>query len=34
MNIPAILKSQYHASLAMLLEAIDTCPAGLWTSDA
>ena len=34
MNIQAILKSQYHASLAMLLEAIDTCPGSLWTSDA
>ena len=28
-----ILKSQYHASLAMLLEAIDSCPAALWDSD-
>ena len=34
MTIQAILKSQYHASLAMLLEAIDSCPAGLWTSEA
>lgn len=29
-----VLKSQYHASLAMLLEAIESCPAGLWTSPA
>lgn len=34
MTIQDILKSQYHASLAMLLEAIDTCPGSLWTSDA
>ena len=27
------LKSQYHASLAMLLEAIERCPPSLWTSD-
>lgn len=33
MTLQAALKSQYHASLAMLLEAIDCCPAGLWTSD-
>jgi DinB family protein len=33
MNLQAALKSQYHASLDMLLEAIDTCPAHLWTSD-
>ena len=31
--IQAVLKSQYRASLAMLLEAIDSCPAGLWISD-
>ena len=29
----AALKSQYHAALGMLLEAIDACPAELWTSD-
>jgi hypothetical protein len=34
MTIQAILKSQYHASLAMLREAIELCPTGLWTSDA
>jgi hypothetical protein len=33
MTLQAILKSQYHASLAMLLEAIDACPTLLWTSD-
>jgi len=33
MSIKPALKSQYHASLAMLREAIDTCPAELWTSD-
>jgi len=31
MTIQAVLKSQYHASLAMLREAIDACPSGLWT---
>ena len=34
MTLQAVLKSQYHASLAMLLEAIESCPAGLWTSPA
>ena len=34
MTVQAVLKSQYHASLTMLLEAIDSCPATLWTSDA
>jgi len=33
MTLQAVLKSQYHASLAMLREAIDSCPAELWTSD-
>ena len=32
MTIQATLKSQYHASLAMLLEAIEHCPPSLWTS--
>lgn len=32
MTLQTALKSQYHASLAMLLEAIDACPAELWTS--
>jgi len=31
MSLQAALKSQYHASLAMLREAIDACPADLWT---
>jgi DinB superfamily len=31
MSIQAVLKSQYHASLAMLRDAIDACPAELWT---
>lgn len=34
MTMQTVLKSQYHASLAMLLEAIEGCPAELWTSDA
>ena len=33
MTLQAVLKSQYHASLVMLLEAIEGCPADLWTSD-
>jgi hypothetical protein len=33
MTLQAILKSQYHASLSMLLEAIDSFPVSLWTSD-
>ena len=33
MTLQAALKSQYYASLAMLLEAIDSCPAALWTSE-
>lgn len=33
MTLQAVLKSQYHASLAMLREAIDSCPVELWTSD-
>lgn len=31
MSIQDILKSQYHASLAMLRQAVDACPAELWT---
>jgi len=31
MNLQDILKSQYHASLTMLQDAIDACPAELWT---
>ena len=33
-TLQAVLKSQYHASLAMLLDAVESCPADLWTSDA
>ena len=33
MTIQAILKSQYRASLDMLLDAIETCPPELWASD-
>jgi len=32
MNVPAALKSQYHAALAMLKQAIDRCPDDLWTA--
>src|SRR5512147_705747 len=31
-GLRAILKSQYHAGLAMLREAIDRCPDDLWLS--
>jgi hypothetical protein len=30
----AVLKSQYHAALEMLAQAIELCPDHLWTSDA
>jgi hypothetical protein len=30
MNIPAALKGQYHAALAMLKQAIAQCPDDLW----
>ena len=30
MNVQAALKSQYHAALAMLKQAIEECPDGLW----
>jgi hypothetical protein len=33
-NLRSILKSQYHASLAMLRESIDRCPDDLWLSAA
>src|SRR5699024_2816331 len=33
-SLRAALKSQYHASLAMLREAVELCPAEEWTSDA
>lgn len=32
MNLRPVLKSQYHASLAMLLEAIQRCPDELWSN--
>ena len=31
MTVQAVLKSQYHAALSMLREAIDACPPELWT---
>jgi hypothetical protein len=33
-TIQSALKRQYHASLAMLNEAIEACPETLWTSEA
>lgn len=30
MNVQAALKTQYHASLAMLKQAVDECPDELW----
>jgi hypothetical protein len=33
MNVPAALKTQYHAALAMLKQAIDACPNDLWADD-
>ena len=33
-SIRTILKSQYHASLAMLRDAVEKCPDDLWTSTA
>jgi hypothetical protein len=33
-TLRAVLKSQYHAGLAMLREAIEECPADLWSSPA
>ena len=30
MNVQGALKSQYHASLAMLKQAIEQCPDDLW----
>ena len=34
MTLQNILKSQYLASLGMLLEAIESCPDDLWTDDS
>ena len=31
MNVQAALKSQYHAALAMLKQAIEQCPEDLWS---
>src|SRR5512147_1987592 len=31
-TIRPILKSQYHAALAMLRDSIERCPEGLWSS--
>jgi len=33
-SVRAALKSQYHAALAMLREAIEECPADVWASSA
>jgi DinB superfamily len=33
MTMRNALKSQYHAALAMLQEAIESCPPGLWADD-
>jgi len=32
MDVRAALKSQYHAALATLKQAIDRCPDDLWTA--
>jgi len=34
MSLQAILKSQYHASLSMLRDAIDACSPELWTDSS
>ena len=34
MDIRPILKSQYHAALAMLGDAVRACPDDLWTDAA
>lgn len=34
MDVRAALKSQYHAALAMLRQAIERCPDELWTAKA
>jgi lambda repressor-like predicted transcriptional regulator len=33
-TLRAILKSQYHAALAMLKEALERCPEEVWFSQA
>ena len=30
--VRSVLKSQYHASLAMLREAVERCPADEWSN--
>ena len=32
--VRSVLKSQYHAALAMLREAVERCPAEVWTNTA
>jgi len=32
MDIQSALKSQYHAPLAMLKQAVERCPDDLWTA--
>ena len=32
MNIKSVIQSQYHASLAMLRQVVEKCPAELWDS--
>ena len=34
MTIQAALKSQYHAAMAMLKAALDSCPEELWADDS
>ncbi|MCW5942749.1 MAG: DinB family protein [Fimbriimonadaceae bacterium] len=34
MDVPSVLKGQYHASLAMLRQTIERCPDALWTEGA
>lgn len=34
MEVKAIIKSQYRASLAMLQQAVEKCPESLWSDDS
>jgi hypothetical protein len=34
MDIKKSIKSQYHASLAMLRQAVEKCPETLWADDS
>lgn len=34
MDVRVALRSQYHAALAMLKQAIERCPEGLWAGDS